>query len=146
MVDFKTSYITISVTLDPLKLFFKLITWGWNKGYYSKWILLLFIFIDNCSYLILLFWLIKLIYYQIRIENKAGKKLPQLRIGCVTRVIRILITLFRFINWPTRFLHLYLVGQFINLNSVIRILITPVTHPIRNWGNFFPTLFSIRIW
>ena len=40
---------------------------------------------------------IKIRYYQIRIENKVGQKLPQLR----TRV--------------------------------------------RNWGNFCPTLFSIRI-
>ena len=37
------------------------------------------------------------------------------------------------------------VSQFINLNSVIRILVKPVTHPVRNWGKFFPTLFSIRI-
>ena len=50
---------------------------------------------------------IKLIYYQMRIENKVGKKLPQLRTGCVTGVTRIQITLFRFINWSTRFLHLY---------------------------------------
>ena len=41
-------------------------------------------------------------YYQIRIENKVGKKLPQLRTGCVTSVTRILITLYRFINCPNR--------------------------------------------
>ena len=49
----------------------------------------------------------KIIYYQMRIENKVGKKLPQLRTRCVTGVTRFLITLFGFINWPTRFLHLY---------------------------------------
>ena len=43
-----------------------------------------------------------LIYYQIRIQNKVGKKLPQLRTKCVTSVTRILITLFRFINWSNR--------------------------------------------
>ena len=41
-------------------------------------------------------------YYQIRIENKVGKKLPQLRTRCITGVTRILITLFGFINWPNR--------------------------------------------
>ena len=45
---------------------------------------------------------IKIIYNKIRIENKVGKKLPQLCTGCVTGVTRILITLFRFINWPNR--------------------------------------------
>ena len=44
----------------------------------------------------------KLIYYQIRIENKAGKNLPWLRTRCVTGVTIILITLFRFINWTNR--------------------------------------------
>ena len=43
-----------------------------------------------------------MLYYQIRIENKVGKKLPQLRNGCVISVTKILITLFRFINWPNR--------------------------------------------
>ena len=41
-------------------------------------------------------------YYQIRIENKVGKKLHQLRTECVTGVTRFLITLFGFINWPNR--------------------------------------------
>ena len=41
-------------------------------------------------------------YYQIRIENKVGKKLPQLHTGCLTSITRILITLFWFINWPNR--------------------------------------------
>ena len=36
---------------------------------------------------------IKLIYYQIQIENKIGKKLHQLCTRCVTGVTRILITL-----------------------------------------------------
>ena len=88
----------------------------------------------------------KISYYQIRIENKVGKKLPQLCTGCVTGVTRIIITLFRFINLPNRYKWRNQVGQFINLNSVIRILAIPVTHPVHNWGNFFPSLFSIRIW
>ena len=46
-------------------------------------------------------------YYQMRIENKVRKKLPQLHTRCVIGVIRILITLFRFINRLTRFFHLY---------------------------------------
>ena len=41
-------------------------------------------------------------YYQIRIENKVGKKLPRLFTQCVTGVTRFLITLFRFINWSNR--------------------------------------------
>ena len=41
-------------------------------------------------------------YYQIRKENKVGKMLHQLRTRCVTGVTIILITLFRFINWPNR--------------------------------------------
>ena len=68
------------------------------------------IFICKENYIIfqnLSFAKLEIDYYQIRIENKVGKKLPQLRTGCVTGVIRILITLFRFINWLTRFLHLY---------------------------------------
>ena len=43
-----------------------------------------------------------MIYYQIRIENKVGKKIFLLHTGFVTCVIRVLITLFRFINWPNR--------------------------------------------
>ena len=46
-------------------------------------------------------------YYHLQIENKVGKKLPQLCTMRVTGVTRFLITLFRFINWLTRFLHLY---------------------------------------
>ena len=45
---------------------------------------------------------LKLYYCQIRIENKVGKKLPQLRTRCVIGVTRILITLFIFINWRNR--------------------------------------------
>ena len=41
-------------------------------------------------------------YYQIRIENKVGKKLHLLLTRYLTSVTRILITLFRFINWPNR--------------------------------------------
>ena len=40
-------------------------------------------------------------YYQIRIENKVGKVTPVTHWMC-NFVFRILITLFRFINWPNR--------------------------------------------
>ena len=85
---------------------------------------------------------LNLIYNQIRTENKVGTKLPQLRTEYVTGVTRILITLFciyklakQKYKWRNR------VGQFINLNSVIRILVISVTHPVRNWGNFFQLYF-----
>ena len=38
----------------------------------------------------------------MRIENKVGKKLHQLRTECVTDITRNLITIFRFINWQSR--------------------------------------------
>ena len=37
------------------------------------------------------------------------------------------------------------VSQFMNPNSVIRILVIPVTHQVRNWHNLFSNLFHIRI-
>ena len=58
-------------------------------------------------------------YFQIRIENKVGKKLHQFRSGCEADIARILITLFRFINWSNMNINKEIeLCQFINWNSV----------------------------
>ena len=44
----------------------------------------------------------KLLYYQIRIENKFWKKVTRVTHLCVTGVFRNLIMLFGFINWLNR--------------------------------------------
>ena len=73
-------------------------------------------------------------------------KLHQLRTWFVTRVVRILTTLFRFINMQTLFLLLYFVMPFYKLNNVIEILVTPATHQVHSWWNLPLALFPISIW
>ena len=81
-------------------------------------------------------------YYKIRIGTKVENKF---HIWCVSEVIRILITLLRLINLSTRKKKNW-VSQFINQNSVIRILTKSATHQMCYSVIYFQTLVPIYSW